>query len=91
MSLALSFLVGAIGRAGLRKEVGLLRPGPRGPKVLLSIDVWRFDQTGQISGEMLDLAISSVTVEFYLHSPYSITFQTTIFDELHFHRLSSFF
>ena len=27
-------LVGAIGRAGLRKEVGLLRPGPRGPKVL---------------------------------------------------------
>ena len=34
MSLALSSLVGAIGRAGLRKEVGLLRPGPRGPKVL---------------------------------------------------------
>ena len=33
-SLALSSLVGAIGRAGLRKEVGLLRPGPRGPKVL---------------------------------------------------------
>ena len=28
MSLALSSLVGAIGRAGLRKEVGLLRPGP---------------------------------------------------------------
>ena len=27
-------VVGAIGRAGLRKEVGLLRPGPRGPKVL---------------------------------------------------------
>ena len=27
MSLALSSLVGAIGRAGLRKEVGLLRPG----------------------------------------------------------------
>ena len=25
---------GAIGRAGLRKEVGLLRPWPRGPKVL---------------------------------------------------------
>ena len=34
MSLALSSLVGAIGRAGLRKEVGLLRPGPCGPKVL---------------------------------------------------------
>ena len=33
-SLALLFVVGAIGRAGLRKEVGLLRPGPRGPKVL---------------------------------------------------------
>ena len=36
MSLALSSLVGAIGRAGLRKEVGLLRPGPRGPKVALA-------------------------------------------------------
>ena len=34
LSLVLSSLVGAIGRAGLRKEVGLLRPGPRGPKVL---------------------------------------------------------
>ena len=34
LSLALSSLVGAIGRTGLRKEVGLLRPGPRGPKVL---------------------------------------------------------
>ena len=34
LSLALSSLVGAIGRACLRKEVGLLRPGPRGPKVL---------------------------------------------------------
>ena len=34
MSLALTSVVGAIGRAGLRKEVGLLRPGPRGPKVL---------------------------------------------------------
>ena len=34
MSLALLSVVGAIGRAGLRKEVGLLRPGPRGPKVL---------------------------------------------------------
>ena len=33
-SLALLSVVGAIGRAGLRKEVGLLRPGPRGPKVL---------------------------------------------------------
>ena len=32
MSLALSSLVGAIGRAGLRKEVGLLRPGPRWPE-----------------------------------------------------------
>ena len=32
-SLALP-VVGAIERAGLRKEVGLLRPGPRGPKVL---------------------------------------------------------
>ena len=32
-SLALLSVVGAIGRAGLRK-VGLLRPGPRGPKVL---------------------------------------------------------
>ena len=31
-SLVLSSVVGAIGRAGLRKEVGLLRPGPRGPK-----------------------------------------------------------
>ena len=31
-SLALLSVVGAIGRAGLRKEVGLLRPGPRGPK-----------------------------------------------------------
>ena len=29
MSLALLSVVGAIGRAGLRKEVGLLRPGPR--------------------------------------------------------------
>ena len=34
MNLALSFVVSAIGRAGLGKEVGLLRPGPRGPKVL---------------------------------------------------------
>ena len=33
-SLVLSSVVGAIGRAGLRKEVGLLRPGPRGLKVL---------------------------------------------------------
>ena len=33
-SLALLSVVGAIGRAGLREEVGLLRPGPRGPKVL---------------------------------------------------------
>ena len=33
-SLALSSVVGAIERAGVRKEVGLLRPGPRGPKVL---------------------------------------------------------
>ena len=33
-SLALLSVVGAIGRAGLRKEVGLLRPEPRGPKVL---------------------------------------------------------
>ena len=33
-SLALLSVVGAIGRAGLRKEVGLLRPGPRGPEVL---------------------------------------------------------
>ena len=33
-SLALLTVVGAIGRAGLRKEVGLLRPGPRGSKVL---------------------------------------------------------
>ena len=32
-SLALSSVGGAIGRAGLRKEVGLLRPGPRGPNV----------------------------------------------------------
>ena len=31
-SLALLSVVGAIGRAGLRKEVGLLRPEPRGPK-----------------------------------------------------------
>ena len=30
----LSSVVGAIGRAGLRKEVELLRPGPRGSKVL---------------------------------------------------------
>ena len=34
LSLALLSVVGAIGRAGLRKEVGLLRLGPRGPKVL---------------------------------------------------------
>ena len=34
MSFRLLSVVGAIGRAGLRKEVGLLRPGPRGPKVL---------------------------------------------------------
>ena len=34
LSLALLSVVGAIGRAGLKKEVGLLRPGPRGPKVL---------------------------------------------------------
>ena len=34
LCLALLSVVGAIGRAGLRKEVGLLRPGPRGPKVL---------------------------------------------------------
>ena len=34
LSLALLSVVGAIERAGLRKEVGLLRPGPRGPKVL---------------------------------------------------------
>ena len=31
-SLALSSVVSAIGRAGLRKEVGLLRPEPRGPE-----------------------------------------------------------
>ena len=40
MSLALLSVVGAIGRAGLRKEVGLLRPGPRGPKVLRHQMVW---------------------------------------------------
>ena len=34
MSLTLSSVVNVIGRAGLRKEVGLLRPGPRGPMVL---------------------------------------------------------
>ena len=34
LPLALSSLVGAIGRAGLRMEVGLLKPEPRGPKVL---------------------------------------------------------
>ena len=34
LSMALSFVVGAIGRTGLRKEVGLLRPGPRGLKVI---------------------------------------------------------
>ena len=33
-SLALLSVVGAIGRAGLRKEVGRLSPGPRGPKVV---------------------------------------------------------
>ena len=33
-SLTLSSVVGTIGRAGLRKNVGLIRPGPRGPKVL---------------------------------------------------------
>ena len=32
--LSVQSVVGAIGRAGLRKEVGLLRPEPRGPKVL---------------------------------------------------------
>ena len=31
---ALLFVVGAIERADFRKEVRLLRPGPRGPKVL---------------------------------------------------------
>ena len=30
LSLALSSVVGATGRAGLGKEVGLLRPGPNG-------------------------------------------------------------
>ena len=34
LSLTLSSLVGAIGRAGLRREVGMFRPGPRGPMVL---------------------------------------------------------
>ena len=33
-SLALLSVVGAIGKASLRKEVGLLRPEPRGPKGL---------------------------------------------------------
>ena len=33
-SLTLSSVVGAIERTGRRKEVGLLRPGPRDPKVL---------------------------------------------------------
>ena len=33
-SLALLSVVGAIGRAGIRKEVGLLRSGPRGQKML---------------------------------------------------------
>ena len=37
MSLALLSVVGAIGRAGLRKEVGLLRPGPRRSFCLLSV------------------------------------------------------
>ena len=32
LSLALLSVVGAIGRADLRKEVGLLRPGPSRPK-----------------------------------------------------------
>ena len=31
LSLVLLSVVSAIGRAGLRKEVGLLRPGPHGP------------------------------------------------------------
>ena len=31
-SLSWSAVVGAIRRAGFRKEVGLLRPGPRGPR-----------------------------------------------------------
>ena len=33
-TLVLLSVVGAIARASRRKEVGLLRPGPRGPKVL---------------------------------------------------------
>ena len=37
--LSVHSVVGAIGRAGLRKEVGLFRPGPRGPKVLRHDDV----------------------------------------------------
>ena len=32
--LALTSVVAAIGRAGLREEMGMLGPGPRGPKVL---------------------------------------------------------
>ena len=34
LSLVLSSIVGANGRAGCRKEVGLLRPGLGGPKVI---------------------------------------------------------
>ena len=34
LSLALSSVTGALGKSGLRKEVGLLRPGQRDPKVL---------------------------------------------------------
>ena len=36
LSLALSSVVGAIGRAGLRKEVGLFRPGTCGSEGALA-------------------------------------------------------
>ena len=62
LSLALSSLVGAIGRAGLRnKEVGLLRPGPRGPKVLRHQMV-RWSAGGTAGGEMVTPASRTTAV-----------------------------
>ena len=64
-------VIGAIGRAGLRKEVGLLMPGPRGPKVLRHHEVYSgvtADQSTRDTGNEDDSSFAgflNLTCEFY--------------------------
>ena len=60
LSLALLSVVGVIGRTGPRKEVGLLRPGPRAPKLLGT--KWYSDVLGHGRTEMATPAMRTTAV-----------------------------